>query len=63
MRYWRFSFRIWRHETADALRWKAAYALPRSIAYLAFIRVASTLGTCDSPIVQAMKNWKAGQGR
>lgn len=62
--YWRFLFRLWRHETADKLRWKIAWMLPRRIALLAFVRVYAQSGDAPGPEYErAYKEWEAGGRR
>lgn len=62
--YWRFCFRLWRHETAHKLRWKIAWLLPRSIALLAFVRVSASTGEAPgSDYANAYKAWEKGAGR
>lgn len=61
----RFSLRLWRRETADKVRWKIAWLLPRSVALLAFVRVASATGQAPDDVTyqSAYKAWEAGAGR
>lgn len=62
--YWRFRFRLWRHETADKVRWRVAWLLPRSIALLAFVRVYSATGDAPGPeYSRVYKAFEAGAGR
>lgn len=59
-----FACRLWLHETADRMRWRIAYLLPRSIALLAFVRVASASGDGPSDVtyVSAYRAWEKGAG-
>lgn len=62
--YWRFSFRCWRHETAERLRWKIAYAIPRKLALIVFVRVFSaTAEGPDASYEDVYKGWENGAGR
>lgn len=62
--YWRFRFRLWRHETAERIRWRCAWLLPRSIALLAFVRVYACTGNAPgSEYDAAYKAFEAGAGR
>lgn len=62
--YWRFCFRVWRHETAETLRWRIAWWLPRSIALLAFVRVSACTGEAPGPeYVRAYHAFDSGAGR
>lgn len=60
-----FRIRLWWHESVEWLAWRAAWALPRYIALLAFVRVCSATG--DSPddirYGTAYKAWERGAGR
>lgn len=62
--YWWFCVRLWRRETAEALRWRLAWMLPRSIALLAFVRVSAASGDAPGPEYnRAYKAFEAGAGR
>lgn len=60
-----FLFRMWRHDTAEVIRWRIAYCLPRSVALLAFVRVASATGEDPDEIrfASAYRAWEKGAGR
>ena len=59
-----FCFRVWRRETAEKLRWKVAWLLPRKIALLAFVRVMACTGDSPGPeYSNAYKAWEHGAGR
>lgn len=62
MGYLWFRLRLWCRETRSALIWKAAYALPRSVALIAFVRVYAVLGTFSSDYDNAYKAFEAGEG-
>lgn len=69
MRNWLCSVR-WRlrsraREMREVARWKIAWALPRSIALLCFVRVCSASGDEPGDITyeSAYKAWQAGAGR
>jgi hypothetical protein len=48
----------------DALRWKLAWLLPRSIALLAFVRVSASTGEAPGPEYHAAyKAFEKGAGR
>jgi len=49
----------------EVARWKIAWALPRSIALLCFVRVCSASGDEPGDITyeSAYKAWQAGAGR
>lgn len=62
--YWRFCVRLWRRETAERMRWRIAWLIPRSIALLVYVRVTSATG--DAPgkeYSRTYKAWEAGAGR
>jgi hypothetical protein len=62
--YWWFCLKLWRRETVEHLRWKAAWWLPRSIALLAFVRVYSASGDSPGPEYgRAYDAFKNGAGR
>lgn len=62
--YWRFHVRLWRHETAEKIRWRVAWWLPRSIALLAFVRVYASTQDAPGPEYEAAyKAFEAGRGR
>lgn len=62
MSYIRFRVELWFRETRSKLQWKAAYALPRQIALLAFVRVYSVLDYCGDDYDRAYLAFAAGQG-
>jgi hypothetical protein len=62
--YWLFCLRLWRRETAERLRWKIAWWLPRSIVLLCFVRVYSCTGDSPGPDYERVyKAFEAGKGR
>lgn len=63
MGYLWFRVKLWYRETLTKLRWRAAYALPREIALLAFVRVSSVLDSPSDGYVDAYRAFAAGQGR
>lgn len=63
MGYLWFRVRVWYRETRTALQWKLAYALPRAVALLAFVRVYAVLGECDENYALAYNAFAAGKGR
>ena len=62
--YW-FCMRLWRRETAERVKWKIAWACPRWLALLCFVRVCSATGDSPSEITyeSAYKAWEKGAGR
>ncbi len=65
MRYLWFTIRLQFKENIEWLAWKAAFALPRKVALLAFVRVAAASGQGPSDITYegAYKAWEEGAGR
>lgn len=63
--YWRFCVRLWRRETAEKLRWRIAWMIPRSIALLVFVRVYSAAGDLgpDDEYQRVYQIWQSGAGR
>lgn len=65
MGYMAFRIKLWRRETAEAVRWKIAWLLPRSIALMAFVRVAAATGECPDDIRYdtSYRAWEQGAGK
>lgn len=62
--YYRFCFRLWRHETIEKIRWRIAWLLPRKVALLAFVRVMGCTGEPPGPECErAYKAFENGAGR
>ncbi len=70
VRVWRrapFRLRVWAAVAAywyhERLPWLVAWALPRKVALLAFVRVYAVLGECGDDYEQAYRRWEKGEGK
>lgn len=63
--WWWFLIRVRWHGTAERLRWRIAYLLPRTIALMAFVRVCSASGDdpADIRYESAYRAFEKGAGR